>query len=284
MRDLFVITSTKQPDSSQGKSLPGQASWALGASPVTVVLDWLYQAAPPLAAVVLPLVVHYYSYRTQPNLTVKLPSAFPYPTAPGFGQRYPCVLRTSPTGLSLGRVLTTTLCCLVVALILLHLPFPVKAAAPGPEPLGQGRFGDKVTVEGRPDHNQAGHQIMALDFSGQVFTGQTGAAGQFLLEGIPAGTYTLIASSPGFLSATCGALVHSGGSTRLNGVTLLAGDLDNSGEIDMVDVVTLSAAFGRPDSTEVADLNADGRVDILDLILLAANHGQTATDNPWGCQ
>jgi hypothetical protein len=154
----------------------------------------------------------------------------------------------------------------------------------GLESLRQGTIGDKVAVEGRAEDNQAGHRVMALDFSGQVFTGQTGLRGEFLLEGIPAGAYTLIASSPGFLSATCTPVTHTGGNLRLNEVILLAGDLDNSGEIDMVDMVRLGATFGQSGPAEGADLNADGQVDILDLILLAANHGQTAIANPWLCQ
>jgi hypothetical protein len=299
MIDPFVLILAKQPDPDQEKPLLGQVSWAFGASPATIVLDWLYQAVIPLAAFNLPLFVHHYIHRTRPHLTVKLPAACPYLTASNFpevnatifGQRHFRIPRILPTavsselpGSSLERVLGIALCSLIAALILLQLPFPVNAATPEPERLRQGSFGEKVTVEGRPDHNQAGHQIMALDFSGQVFTGQTGPDGRFLLEGIPAGTYTLVASSPGFLSATCGAFVHSGGSTRLNGVTLLAGDLDNSGVIDMVDVVTLSAAFGRPDLAEGADFNTDELIDVLDLILLAANLGQTTTDNPWVCQ
>jgi hypothetical protein len=173
MSDPFVITVANQPDSGPESSLPGPVSWAFGASAVTIVLDWLYQAVTPLAAFALPLFAHHYIHRARPNLTVKLPAAFPSPTASNFpevnasifGQRHP------------------------------HGP----------------------------------------------------------------GTYTLIASSPGFLSATCGA-------------------------VDMVDVVALGPAFGRPGPAEVADLNTDGLIDILDMILLAANYGQAATDNPWVCQ
>src|SRR5262245_50779108 len=130
-------------------------------------------------------------------------------------------------------------CCLgfgLLGLALLQLPaVPVTAQIPD---VG-GSLGDKVTVEGRAEVKQAGHKIMAIGFSGWVFTGQTGSRGEFLLEGIPPGTYSIIASSPGFLSASCGPVTHNGGNTVLNDDILLAGDLDGSGAIDMVDVVSL---------------------------------------------
>jgi hypothetical protein len=196
----------------------------------------------------------------------------------------------------LARHRSTIFLFLLAGLALAQAPLPAAAAqrpglmsspttfSPALEYHLQGNISNKVAVEGRIEDNQAGHQVMALDFSGQVFTGQTGSRGEVLLEGIPAGSYTLIASSPGFLSATCTPVPHTGGNLRLNDVILLAGDLDNSGEIDMVDMVRLGAAFGQPGPAEGADLNADSRVDILDLILLAANHGQTAIANPWLCQ
>jgi hypothetical protein len=204
---------------------------------------------------------------------------------------------------ALARRLSAAFLFLLASLGWVQMPFPAAAQRaglisrptalnsgtqvslrPALEYLWQGNIGDKVTVEGRAEDNQAGHQVMALNFSGRVFTGQTGPKGEFLLEGIPAGSYTLIASSPSFLSATCTSVTHTGGNVRLNEVILLAGDLDNSGEIDMVDMVQLGAAFGRTGPAERADLNTDSRVDILDLILLAANHGQTAIANPWLCQ
>ena len=205
--------------------------------------------------------------------------------------------------IALARPLSATFLLLLAGLAWVQIPTPAAAQSWGVmsssvalhsgtqvslraalEDLRQGTMGDKIAVEGRAEDNQAGHQVMALDFSGRVFTGQTGPRGEFLLEDIPAGSYTLIASSPGFLSATCTPVTHTGGNIRLNEVILLAGDLDNSGEIDMVDVVQLGAAFDQSGPAEGADLNADARVDILDLILLAANHGQTAIANPWLCQ
>src|SRR5262245_23703132 len=205
--------------------------------------------------------------------------------------------------LALARPLSTTFLLLLAVLVWVRIPAPAAAQSWGMmsssvalhsgthvslraalEYVRQGTMGDKITVEGRAEDNQAGHQVMALDFSGRVFTSQTDPRGEFLLEDIQAGSYTLIASSPGFLSATCTSVTYTDSNIRLNEVILLAGDLDNSGEIDMVDVVKLGAAFGQTGPAEGTDLNADGRVDILDLILLAANHGQTAIANPWLCQ
>jgi hypothetical protein len=48
--------------------------------------------------------------------------------------------------------------------------------------------------------------------------------------------------------------------------------------------VAIGLVFGSTAADEVADLNNDGEVDVLDLILMAANFGQTSTANPWVCQ
>ena len=72
--------------------------------------------------------------------------------------------------------------------------------------------------------------------------------------------------------------------TSLTGVTLLAGDIDGNGTIDITDAVAIGAAFGSTTPGEVADLNTDGIVDVLDLVLMAVNFGQTSAGNPWVCQ
>lgn len=136
-----------------------------------------------------------------------------------------------------------------------------------------------VAVEGRAADNQAGHTVMADGLSTQ-----TDLMGDFVLSAVAFGTYSLTADSPGFLAATCEAVDHNTHPTNLQPVTLLAGDIDGSGEIDITDAVAIGAVFGSGQPGELADLNADGLVDILDLILMAANYGQTSPDNPWICQ
>jgi hypothetical protein len=94
----------------------------------------------------------------------------------------------------------------------------------------------------------------------------------------------MTADNPGFLAATCTGVNHTMNAlTTLADVTLLAGDIDSSGEIDITDAVAIGAVFGNTTPGEIADLNIDGVVDILDLILMAANFGQTSAGNPWSC-
>jgi|GEM_PF-3480980 len=137
-----------------------------------------------------------------------------------------------------------------------------------------------VKVQGRADDNQAGHSIT----DGASLSTVTDANGDFLFSDVDFGLYTLTANSDGFLAATCADADHNTTSTALESVTLLAGDLDDSGEIDITDAVAIGTVFGSTASDEVADLNVDGEVDILDLILMSANFGQTSEGNPWVCQ
>lgn len=137
-----------------------------------------------------------------------------------------------------------------------------------------------VKVEGRLDDNQAGHSVV----DDTILSTTTDAFGDFLFASVEFDTYNFTADSPGFLAATCTGVVHDIEPTVLNGVVLLAGDVDNSGAIDVTDAVAIGAAFGSTDPEEVADLNADGVVDVLDLILMAVNFGQSSEANPWLCQ
>ena len=146
--------------------------------------------------------------------------------------------------------------------------------------LTNGDMKGNVKVEGRGDDNQAGHSVVSEgDLSALTETN-----GDFSLVEAEFGTYDLTAKSPGFLAATCEGVVHESAETPLEGAELLAGDIDDSGGIDITDAVAIGADFGNASSGKVSDLNIDDEVDILDLILMAANYGQTSEDNPWICQ
>jgi hypothetical protein len=137
-----------------------------------------------------------------------------------------------------------------------------------------------VQVEGRDNNNQTGHTIQ--NSSGTLST-QTDNNGNFSFEEVDAGTYTLTANSPGFLAATCTNLTHEG-DTVLESVTLLAGDIDDNGIVDIVDAVAIGSALGDAEPGQITDLNIDLIVDVLDIILMSVNFGQTSENNPWLCQ
>ncbi|MBN1218209.1 MAG: hypothetical protein JXM69_04715 [Anaerolineae bacterium] len=150
---------------------------------------------------------------------------------------------------------------------------------------GEGDIAGNVAVEGRAADNQAGHTVTAVGDLGGELSALTSADGHFVIEDAPADTYTMTANSPGFLAAACAGVVHTTDAlTSLDDVMLLAGDIDDSGEIDIVDAAAIGLVFGSTEPGEIADLNVDGEVDILDLILMSANFGQTSEANPWLCQ
>ncbi len=60
----------------------------------------------------------------------------------------------------------------------------------------------------------------------------------------------------------------------------LAGDVDGDLDVDIFDIVTMSAAYGSSEGelryAPNCDLNCDGKVDIFDIVIAAGNYGQTA--------
>lgn len=90
----------------------------------------------------------------------------------------------------------------------------------------------------------------------------------------PAGTYTAVASAPGFLRAQASPVLTSGATTTLQSITLLAGDIDGNDVIDQFDALTIGMNYNLA-APAAADLNNDGTINVLDLELLAANYRQT---------
>ncbi|HSM70068.1 MAG TPA: carboxypeptidase regulatory-like domain-containing protein [Anaerolineales bacterium] len=90
----------------------------------------------------------------------------------------------------------------------------------------------------------------------------------------PAGTYKVVATAAGFLSAEASATLTADATTTLSAVTLLAGDIDGNNVIDQFDAMTIGMSYNASDPA-AADLNNDGVINVLDLELLAANYRLT---------
>ena len=90
----------------------------------------------------------------------------------------------------------------------------------------------------------------------------------------PAGTYAVMATAPGSLSAAGSATLTSGGTTSLPDVTLSAGDIDGNNVIDQFDALSIGMNYNAA-TPAAADLNNDGTINVLDLELLAANYRDT---------
>ena len=89
-----------------------------------------------------------------------------------------------------------------------------------------------------------------------------------------AGTYTAVASAPGYLRAQGSASITSGNTTTLPTVTLMAGDIDGNDVIDQFDALTIGINYNGV-APSAADLNNDGTINVLDLEILALNYRQT---------
>jgi hypothetical protein len=90
----------------------------------------------------------------------------------------------------------------------------------------------------------------------------------------PAGSYTVLATSSGFLSAQGSATITGGNTNTKPTVTLLAGDIDGNNVIDQFDALTIGMNYNAA-APSAADLNNDGVINVLDLELLAENYRAT---------
>jgi hypothetical protein len=90
----------------------------------------------------------------------------------------------------------------------------------------------------------------------------------------PGGTYNILATAIGFLSAQGSATITGGSTATKPTVTLLAGDIDGNNVIDQFDALTIGMNYNGT-SPSAADLNNDGTINVLDLDLLADNYRAT---------
>jgi hypothetical protein len=97
--------------------------------------------------------------------------------------------------------------------------------------------------------------------------------GTFSLTAAP-GSYTILATASGFLSAEGSITLTSGTPATMPEIALLAGDIDNNNSIDQFDALTIGMSYNAASPT-AADLNNDNVINVLDLELLAQNYRET---------
>ena len=97
--------------------------------------------------------------------------------------------------------------------------------------------------------------------------------GTFAFTALP-GTYEIVATASGFLSAQTSVTLTGLNTVTLPGITLQAGDIDNNNVIDQLDALTIGMNYNGSTPT-AADLNSDGTINVLDLELLAQNYRDT---------
>jgi len=88
---------------------------------------------------------------------------------------------------------------------------------------------------------------------------------------VSAGTYTAVASAPGYLKGQGSVSITSGNTKTLQTISLPAGDIDGNDVIDQFDALTIGINYNGAAPTD-ADLNNDATINVLDLEILAQNY------------
>jgi len=149
-------------------------------------------------------------------------------------------------------------------------PRPTETPTRTPTPGLAGSLVGRVILQGRSNYSGA----TVTTGGGQMMTG---ADGRFEFALAP-GTYTVTVTRSRYLTTqVVGARVYAGQTTTLNDVMLPGGDGDNSGVVDIFDLVLVGVHFGTsPPGDPRADMNGDNTVDIYDLTMVGANYGRTS--------
>ena len=158
---------------------------------------------------------------------------------------------------------------------------PVDTATPtSSTPVDTATPVESPTPTALPDGSLSGQVLAGKPITVGLYSGTTLVTsvtanndGTFSLTA-PAGSYTVLATSSGFLSAQGSATIASGSTNTKPTITLLAGDIDGNNVIDQFDAMTIGMNYNAA-APSAADLNNDGVINVLDLELLADNYRAT---------
>jgi hypothetical protein len=144
----------------------------------------------------------------------------------------------------------------------------------------------KVILQGRSQHDGATVELYHIQ-THKSYTDITDTYGDAVILGVPqagAGNYIAKADATGYLPAECNPvpIAISPPLTVLREVRLLAGDVNDDGRIDALDLAAIGLAFGDKSKDPRADLNKDNLVNVLDLVLLGVNFGLSGPSS-WNC-
>jgi hypothetical protein len=122
---------------------------------------------------------------------------------------------------------------------------------------------------------RVGIQVQLLANNAVVSETVTDALGAYTFNNLPPGSYMVKVVAPQHLAASQTATVApSGQVVTLADLTLLAGDTDNNGVIDLADAGLIGANFGLDGSlVPLADLNRDNTINVGDLVIIGINFG-----------
>ena len=107
----------------------------------------------------------------------------------------------------------------------------------------------------------------------------TSADGKMTICNIAPGTYDLQVKKSGFLTYTVKGITVGTEEIDLGSIVLLAGDTNNDGMINIVDMGIFRQNFGKTGeniANAYTDTNGDKMVNILDMSVFRTNFGKTA--------
>jgi hypothetical protein len=132
-------------------------------------------------------------------------------------------------------------------------------------------FLEKIYPED-PEPNHQGTTVKVTQ-GGETFNATTNSSGYYEVTGLASGSCTVEFDNPGasWKKVTRSANVVDGALTTLPNVTLYIGDVDNSGTINLLDILWISNRLGPVSPGNPADINKDNNVNILDLLKVHKN-------------
>lgn len=113
-------------------------------------------------------------------------------------------------------------------------------------------------------------------------TAVTQSDGSYTILSVPAGIYTIRAYVPGYLVAERqGIEILPGHTIEMPPVTLLGGDANGDGHINLLDLTLVARNFNQcPPLDPWADITRDGCVNLMDLVLVTKNY-HLVGPTPW---
>ncbi|MBN1217920.1 MAG: hypothetical protein JXM69_03240, partial [Anaerolineae bacterium] len=157
---------------------------------------------------------------------------------------------------------------------------PTNEPTPMPTTPATANVSGQVIVIGRADNDWSGSTITIASSNPQSTL--TNMTGNFQFAGILAGTHTLTADAPGYLSAVCADVTINTSDTVLKPINLLSGDINDDDIVDITDATAVGAGFSHAGMGLPADITRDGVLDIFDIVLVSVNFGEKGPQT-WIC-
>ncbi|MBN1937519.1 MAG: hypothetical protein JW934_22870 [Anaerolineae bacterium] len=134
----------------------------------------------------------------------------------------------------------------------------------------RGSMTGRAFLEGRDEHGGIAVEMSNSEF----YATTTDVDGWYEFVDVIAETYNVYFSHELYLTTVVeGCTVNPGETAWMPDITLLGGDLNGDGVIDISDLVIGAANFNTGDP--MSDINGDGLVDIFDIVLIGKNFGLT---------